>query len=1196
MENLLFASRDAAVLSVVIGVVVLCCGKYIPAGWRHGLWLLVAVRLVMPVLPSSPVSWQRMLVMDEVPAVVSEVPLKTDEVMQVAELELPSPGEVGEFDFERMGAAASLSSEQSDAPEIVEDSGLGLWEVLFGVWLFGAAFFLCAGGFFSWRFWRRLESFLSQDGSEEGLGEFLEKLGGELGLKEFPAIRVTEAVEVPALFGVFRPKVLIPPSALKRLSEAELRLVLMHELGHWKRRDLWVNFLLVVLQAVHWFNPLVWWAFHRVRVESERATDAWVLKRAGADQARNYGEMLLRLLEGSTGAKTVFSGMVSVVESPKDLKRRMLGIVKFSGKRNRVAVLASVAVLVGLATVGLTKPPGDVVETEEEVEQSEAGFEKEAIEFRVVSDVGEPVEGAEVYLELRDVVADQVLEPLKLCGETDGEGAIDVVLGYDLDSLKWLRYRVFARHSEHGYAARSGEGLNKEFPGELRMAQGHSLNFRVIDTEGNPVVGMSLRVAQATIPEYSNSFPRKIPEYWTGVPFLPKGFWGGVTDSQGRCTILGLLDGIYYVDHNDPYFAQFPGAHHPKYQHKSPSEIDEIELIVRPACSVRGHVSLPGGTPIAGATVNILEHYHYTQGGCSYETVTDEKGSYVLSRLLPGDYDVRVSLSREMRKEWVADIKPVSLKSEEEIRDFDFILQKGGLVTGRITLADTGVAVSNYQMGATSTDSASPLHLWWNFTDAEGRFQYRLPAGSRKVYAAGREPEGYTTESEKDRGMSETFEVVEGGSYEANFELIREVKIEGVVLDESGQPVADVSIICFEPRDRMSNSFQLMSDKEGRFSLKLPAGVKVAHLVARSGPLMSPLEKCYPVGENVELRLREASLKTLTGKVVNEDGEPIKDASIVVESSLPRQYLYRSWMPGVILSDENGQFEFADVLPADSYTILVSKGGYGAKRATVASKLEKKLTFELVALPIAVGIVSGRVVDSSGNGVEGVGIDSGKIQSHLLGFSKRTDAKGYFKVGGLVEGWHDLRFKKATMDGQRTAFLRVKSGSKDVKVVLPEGLSNWKTQDGLVDLVGKLAPPLKARKWFHSDGLPERNLGKVRLISFVGMRSALSHFPNTLKKLQGFREENKDGDLEVIVVHGDWPEEEVREVLKSDFPDLKLPLAIEPENGAMSEAFGVDGTLTAVVDREGKVVFQDRKNWGKAKEKVLELLGKDLEE
>jgi bla regulator protein blaR1 len=66
----------------------------------------------------------------------------------------------------------------------------------------------------------------------------------------------TARVGSPALFGLVRPRLLIPPGCLRAFRETELRHVLLYELAHPRRGDLWLNWWMVWIQAVHWFNPL----------------------------------------------------------------------------------------------------------------------------------------------------------------------------------------------------------------------------------------------------------------------------------------------------------------------------------------------------------------------------------------------------------------------------------------------------------------------------------------------------------------------------------------------------------------------------------------------------------------------------------------------------------------------------------------------------------------------------------------------------------------------------------------------------------------------------------------------------------------------------------------------------------------------------------------------------------------------------
>jgi len=68
----------------------------------------------------------------------------------------------------------------------------------------------------------------------------------------------------PALFGFTHIKLLIPSRLAETLSPMEWRHIFMHELAHIRRRDVGLNWLMVMLHALHWFNPVIWLAFKRM--------------------------------------------------------------------------------------------------------------------------------------------------------------------------------------------------------------------------------------------------------------------------------------------------------------------------------------------------------------------------------------------------------------------------------------------------------------------------------------------------------------------------------------------------------------------------------------------------------------------------------------------------------------------------------------------------------------------------------------------------------------------------------------------------------------------------------------------------------------------------------------------------------------------------------------------------------------------
>lgn len=1029
METLLRASRDAAVLSLMIGLLLVFVGRYLPAGWRHGLWLLVAARLLMLILPESPVSMQRVFE-NEVSAAPSVEMLSRDEV-SLAETSVIFPESVS-------APASSTPAKDVEISAIrQEPKRMGAWEILFRIWILGVVGVLGLGVFYTRKFSRRLRLFSSPDARQLELEAFFGKLGTELGFVKMPGAKIFEAVDVPALYGLFRPVVLVPPSVFEKLSAAELRLVLMHELGHWRRHDLWVNFLLAFLQAVNWFNPLVWWAFHRARIESERATDAWVLRRAGAGENTNYGGMLLRLLDSSPKPRTVFSGIVSVVESPKDLKRRMMGIVKFSGKKNRLAVAGLIVLLLGLATVGLTQAPAK--EKEDAIAEEVSGEESNILTCLVAG------EGAEVYFEIMQIPSGEIAIPLKFGGMSDVSGEYRISVDADLGRPENLRYSVFMRHPDYGTAAKGGINLDWKDPKRFQLSKGFSLKFRVIDEKNNPVENLNLRIAGATLPDEIRA-----REFWGDVPKLPKGFWNATTDVEGRCIIEGLPAGRYYVDHDQEKYGQFPGRHHAKFQYVAGDKMEEIGLKAVISSSVSGTVRYPDGNPVAGARVKILEHYSYVQGGCSAETTTDIDGRYTLQRLLPSSYDIKVIVGKDILDLWTADIKPIELAKGEGKLDFDFELEKGGVVKGRVTLGDTGAPVPNYQVGVTTKDGASPLHLWWVVADGNGFYQHRIPAGNRKVYPGGLNPKGYTTRSGDRSEMGVDLEIEEGGTYENDFALLRENTIRGIVVDKTGNPISGAQVTCFDPPDRMSHPMKTESDDQGRFSFILPAGTENAGIFAEFKEEISKLGLKFALGEEARVVIGETQWARVSGRVLDAEDRPIEGV-IVAWSG---RYRIES-IPYRVTTDSEGKFE-SKILPGDNLiTFWGSKEGYGTDVSQASFKEGETVELAPITLNPTNAELGGVLVDLEGKPVANAQISaSGYLQSENIP-NVSTDDFGKFVLTGLVDGWLDVQIQKS----DKLLPLRLRTGN-DSQTIVFRDKHHKLVQREPINFIGKPAPPL----------------------------------------------------------------------------------------------------------------------------------------
>jgi bla regulator protein BlaR1 len=106
-------------------------------------------------------------------------------------------------------------------------------------------------------------------------------------------IRRSNSIVAPMLVGAWRPRVVVPADFETRYSDEERRLVLAHERAHQQRCDISINAFAAVWLCLFWFNPLIYWAIGRLRLDQELACDALVLAQSGA-LPRRYAEALLK--------------------------------------------------------------------------------------------------------------------------------------------------------------------------------------------------------------------------------------------------------------------------------------------------------------------------------------------------------------------------------------------------------------------------------------------------------------------------------------------------------------------------------------------------------------------------------------------------------------------------------------------------------------------------------------------------------------------------------------------------------------------------------------------------------------------------------------------------------------------------------------------------------------------------------------
>ena len=335
--------------AVAIGLVMLtrwACGTRVPARWHHLLWFLVLARLLVPseALPHTRTSlenlWRGAHASEKTAA--SAIPPTVPRM--VAGTGTPAQPPAGPV-FREAGPRMRPTAARADRPRPWWNWAARGW--LGGVGLFGGWLAVC-----HLKLRRRLRRETSP--VPAGTLELWQGCCRRWLRRSAPRLLAADWIASPALVGWRRPTLLVPREALDAFSEEDWEHVFAHEIAHLRWRDHWSQVLMLAAWCVHWFNPVVWVGFRRLRADRELAADEWVLKHlAGSERALAYGETLFKTVANQRAGRAFQPGMVGISEDGAQIKQRLQRIAAFLPQRRVIGSLAGLGIVLLLASVVL---------------------------------------------------------------------------------------------------------------------------------------------------------------------------------------------------------------------------------------------------------------------------------------------------------------------------------------------------------------------------------------------------------------------------------------------------------------------------------------------------------------------------------------------------------------------------------------------------------------------------------------------------------------------------------------------------------------------------------------------------------------------------------------------------------------------------------------------------------------------------
>ncbi|HCO92367.1 MAG TPA: hypothetical protein DIU00_00190, partial [Phycisphaerales bacterium] len=332
---------QSCVLILILLVADLLLRKKVRAVFRYWIWMLVLLKLILPTSLSSPFSLGSWLG-DELASVEMAATIPRTEAEGLVKAPVNVPPVIAPVNNERvdlyteriepalavMPETETKMAEPSETPAVRPlppnpPVPLSWQAIVFLLWL---AVVLVMGLLLLQRafFVRGLVIRAGQaDGPMTDAFISCRKL---MGIKRKVGLKVSANATSPAVCGLFRPVILVPQNLERDLSSSQLQAVLLHELAHIRRGDLWVNLAQTLLQIFYVYNPLLWLANAIIRRIREQAVDEMVLVAMGR-KAQQYPQTLVQVAKMAFNRPAPGLRMIGVVESQSALAGRIKHIL-----------------------------------------------------------------------------------------------------------------------------------------------------------------------------------------------------------------------------------------------------------------------------------------------------------------------------------------------------------------------------------------------------------------------------------------------------------------------------------------------------------------------------------------------------------------------------------------------------------------------------------------------------------------------------------------------------------------------------------------------------------------------------------------------------------------------------------------------------------------------------------------------------
>ena len=309
----------ALLLLLILGLKPLYKNKF-SKRWQYYIWIVVALRFLLPFTPDTTIIGSLFEKFDTT-AITNEIPTNPN---------VPVPADTGNSKAEPIQTNREITTAAMREP-------VDKYVCLFFIWS-ALALVLFVRKITVYQGFIQYIKAGSKEVSDIKILNLLSDCEEKLNIKTRVEISCNPLIASPMLIGFLRPRIILPAHEWE---DKELSYIFVHELIHYRQRDMFYKWLIQIVVCAHWFNPFVYLLEKEVNKSCELSCDEKVISVLDDTARREYGDTLISFLKSNNLYKSSLAS-VTLTEGAEQLKERLGAIMKFREKSKVIIAITTI--------------------------------------------------------------------------------------------------------------------------------------------------------------------------------------------------------------------------------------------------------------------------------------------------------------------------------------------------------------------------------------------------------------------------------------------------------------------------------------------------------------------------------------------------------------------------------------------------------------------------------------------------------------------------------------------------------------------------------------------------------------------------------------------------------------------------------------------------------------------------------------